>query len=310
MSAAAERRERLGGILALAVLLLATVVWWALALWPVPGEAPEWLARARSVCFNTRENGLPDASGWLLLIGQPLGMLAALMVGWGRPVRAGIAWLGASAAGRTLLVSACVMLLAGLAAAGVRVGSAQQDASFALSGPWADELPPDTYPRLDRPAPGLDLVDQSGSRLGVDDLRGRIALVTFAFGHCETVCPAVVRQTLEAQARLRERAAAGEARADQVPRVVVVTLDPWRDTPSRLPHLAQHWKVDEDAHLLSGEVADVERVLDGWNVARQRDANSGDVTHPPLVYILDAEGRIAYASTGGVAALVSLAERS
>ena len=36
---------------------------------------------------------------------------------------------------------------------------------------------------------------------------------------------------------------------------------------------------------------------------------TGDVTHPPLVYILDAEGRIAYATTGGVEAMVELLGR-
>ena len=66
---------------------------------------------------------------------------------------------------------------------------------------------------------------------------------------------------------------------------MVVTLDPWRDTPARLHHLATHWDVAEDGFLLSGEVDAVNRVLDDWNVARQRDLQTGDVTHPPLVYV-------------------------
>ena len=54
---------------------------------------------------------------------------------------------------------------------------------------------------------------------------------------------------------------------------------------------------------------DVEAALDAWEVPRRRNERTGEVTHPSLVYVIDEEGRIAYASTGGVAALVSLVQR-
>jgi cytochrome oxidase Cu insertion factor (SCO1/SenC/PrrC family) len=61
--------------------------------------------------------------------------------------------------------------------------------------------------------------------------------------------------------------------------------------------------------VLSGEVEEVEDVLTRWNVARRRDPRTGDVVHPPLVYVLDRSGRIAFASTGGTQALVELLGR-
>lgn len=164
--------------------------------------------------------------------------------------------------------------------------------------------------RLDQDAPALGLLDQNGERFDLERLEGRSSLVTFAFGHCETVRPVIVRDALEVQERTRAMAAAGSLAAERVPRVVVVTLDPWRDTPSRLPHLVHHWKTGEDAFLLSGEVDAVNRVLDGWNVARERNEKTGDVAHPPLVYVLDASVRIRYATTGGVDTLLALVSRS
>jgi cytochrome oxidase Cu insertion factor (SCO1/SenC/PrrC family) len=92
--------------------------------------------------------------------------------------------------------------------------------------------------------------------------------------------------------------------------VVVVTLDPWRDTPSRLPHLARHWKLGEDGFVLSGAVGEVTALLDRWQVARERDPRTGLVTHPPLVYVLGADGRIAYATSGGTETVLELATRS
>ena len=131
------------------------------------------------------------------------------------------------------------------------------------------------------------------------DLAGRPALVTFAFGHCETVCPLTVSELREVQEQ-----------ADGVPRLVVITLDPWRDTPSRLSHVVHHWKLNEDSHFMSGDVEQVQQVLDAWGIARQRNLDTGEVTHPPLVYILDSNGRITYAATGGVEAILELLSRS
>jgi protein SCO1/2 len=302
----AERGHALA-LAALGGLAAITAAWWALALWPVPGGAPEWLVRARFVCFNAAPDGLPDASGWLLLVGQPIGMLAVLLVVWGGPVRAGLHSLRARPTGRLALAGVGALAVLGLGAAGVRVAAASRSAPLVLPG---EELPPESYPRLDREAPELGLVSHAGERIDLAGLRGRPALVTFAFAHCESVCPLVVRQTLEAQRRLRERAAAGGIAPERVPRVAVVTLDPWRDTPARLPHLARQWGLGEDAFALSGSVDEVNAALDRWGVARERDPRSGEVAHPPLVFVLDAAGRIAYASSGGSAALAELAARS
>jgi protein SCO1/2 len=280
---------------ALGALAAITVSWWALALWPVPTGAPAWLERTRQVCFGSTESGLPDSGGWLLLVGQPTSMLVAMFVIWGDALTGGVRALGRSLPGRVALAATLLLLLTGTVGAGVRVASAQPDAII-LDDPT---LPPETYPRLDREAPTLALVDQRGELITLGRFAGRTVLVTFAFGHCETICPVVVHNALEAAAAVPELD----------PAVVVITLDPWRDTPARLPHIAGQWGLGDDTFLLSGSVAAVEGVLDDWNVARERDERTGDVTHPALVYILDRTGRIAYATTGDPQSMVALALR-
>ena len=130
-------------------------------------------------------------------------------------------------------------------------------------------------------------------------------LVTFAYAHCETVCPVIVRDVLSAQAAL--------STSRVKPAVMIVTLDPWRDTPSRLPAIARDWQLPaNDAWMLGGDPARVEAALTSWNVARSRDERTGEVTHPSLVFVVDARGRIAFATTGGaemIAALVRRLER-
>jgi cytochrome oxidase Cu insertion factor (SCO1/SenC/PrrC family) len=302
----ASRSEARAAVAALYFVLIVTALWWALALWPTPGAPPAWLARARWVCFNVGPSGLPDAAGFLLLVGQPAGLVVVLIAGWGGALREGLRELFAWRWGRAWIAACALCVGVGLSAAAVRVA---QGSRFDAAGrlPLEAELPAANYPRLDRPAPELGLVDQRGEVLALAGLRGRPALVTFAFGHCETVCPSLVREVLSAQRAARELGA-GPLR---VPRIAVVTLDPWRDTPARLPALAQTWGLDggEESFVLSGTVDDVNALLDRWQVPRARNETNGQLDHPALVYVLDAEGRIAYASTGRSAALAELVGR-
>jgi protein SCO1/2 len=291
-------REEAHALIGLVALFAITAAWWALALWPV-ANGPAWLERTRYLCFGVASNGLPDGGGWIGLIGGPLGMLAILLVGWHGGVQRLLRRARSSravAATLTGLALGCMILVVGAA---VRV----QQARTATTWLEADgSVPPDGYPRLDRPAPPLALTTQHGDLLDLASLRGRPVLVTFAYAHCQTVCPVVVMHVLEAQEALRGSAA--------FPAVAIVTLDPWRDPPSRLPAIAQGWSLPaEDAWLLGGGVPDVEAVLDAWNVARSRNLTTGEVTHPPLVYVVDRDGRLAYASTGGIDALISLLRR-
>lgn len=290
------RRQDAWPLGALAFLLLVTAGWWALALWPLPAEGAQWVARARSVCFNTTPTGLPDASGWILLVGQPLGMVAVLFVGWRAQVVSSLGHLASSASGRLLATATTLVVTGGLGAAGTRVLTAG-----ASGATLPDGKVPATYPRLDRPWPGMNgLVDQHGRPFNLDALGGRGALVTFAYAHCETVCPLLVRSSLAARAEL-----AGEEGLV----VVTITLDPWRDTPSRLPAIARQWTLAPGDLAVSGPVHDVEAALDAWNVPRTRDERTGDLVHPALVYLVEPDGTVAYASTGAPDQLVALARR-
>jgi len=272
----------------LALLLAITAAWWTLALWPLPDATPAWLLRTRAVCFGSTESGLPDATGWLVVVGQPLSMIGALFVGWGGAVVAGVRKLSRAAGGRALLAGGTLAVLAGLAAATVRVVGAQARVS------WADEdaMAPSTYPRLDRAAAALaGLVDQQGETVDLRRFAGRPLLVTFAYAHCSTLCPLLVHDVLAAQKTL-----SGASEHDS-PAVLIVTLDPWRDTPARLPSIAASWKLGDDAYVASGAPEEVVELLRRWNVAWSRDDRTGEIVHPAVVYLVDRNGTLAYAAT-------------
>jgi protein SCO1 len=222
------------------------------------------------------------------------------MVVWGGTVRRALGRLARRDGGRVALAGAVTLVLVGLTLTGVRVSSATAAApSWDAPGALDESVAASVRPRLDQPAPVLELVSHRGGTFSLEDLAGRPALVTFAYGHCATICPLVVRNALEAARS-----------SDRNPAVVVVTLDPWRDTPSRLPGIAEGWELDGDGRwLLGGDPETVEAALDAWNVARDRDLRTGEITHPALTYVLDEEGRIAFASRGATETLVALLER-
>jgi len=286
MNEAARART---AVAALAAVLATTASWWALALWPVT-TPPDWLLRTREVCFGATPDTLPNAGGWLLLIGQPVGMIAILAVVWGSELRAALAAMLRRADGQVAVGMVGALVLAGTAAAVVRVRTAGVEPFSAGSFDVASRLT-----RINDRPPAFSLVDQGGSRISLDAFRGRPVLVTFAFAHCETVCPLIVKDVLAAQRQL----------AENRPAVLVITLDPWRDTPARLPAIASAWLLDRDAYVLSGAPPEVERALDAWRVPRTRNQKTGDILHPSIVYVVGADGRITYTLGGSVDAIVA-----
>ena len=268
---------------ALVLWLVATLFWWAFAFMPLPLAPPPWLAAARHACFDTTVSGLPGAAGWLLLTLAPLLLLAVILALWGGEVRALLRRAPRAPLGRVaIVVLAVVLAVEGTWVAG-KLRTAWRIAYVESAAGTVDELPSD-YPRGSGPAAGFTLVDHHGLPVGLGDLRGRPVVLTFVFAHCASLCPVVVETV--------KRAVEDDLRAT----ALLVTLDPWRDTPSTLPTIARQWRLPPSVRLLSARNADdVVRVARAYGVPFTRDERTGDITHPGLVFMVDARGRLAYA---------------
>lgn len=293
-----SHREETAAVLALLFLLAVTFAWWLTALWPPSGNAPQWVRSVRAVCFGSHPDGLPDAGGWILLVGEPIGMAAALYVIWGEPLLRGLHRLAVGAWGRGFLAVVGSLLLVGASAAAYRVASASSPSVGYDTLPEAGVIDPIALSGM---APELGLIDHRGDTISISHFRGTPLLVTFAFGQCETVCPLLVHDAMSVRAQL----------GDAAPSFVVITLDPWRDTVHRLSHIARTWQLDDSSYLLGGEIDQVRDAHSAWKVAAIRDPRTGDITHPPLTYVVDSAGRLAYLTDGSPAQLTrALAELS
>lgn len=291
-----EHTERPGAALtALAVVLVITAAWWALALWPVGADEPEWLIRTRGACFGSHRGGLPDTGGWILLVGEPLGMLAMLGAIWGRSLRRDLRRIAARRAWRIAVAVVMAVPLITTVLLGAR--AARVLASSDVSAVSVRTAP--APQRMDLEAPIVSLVDQDGRRTSFADFRGQTTLLTFAYGHCSTVCPSIVNDL---------RAARRTANRPDVP-LVIITLDPWRDTPDRLPTLAQHWGLGARDRMLSGSLPEVETALDMLGIGRRRDDVTGDIDHATTTLILNDRGRIAWRVDGSAFGVADLLRR-
>jgi len=292
---AARVDDRPGAAFAGLVAILAiTASWWSLALVPVGRAGPDWLERTRAACFGASPGGLPDAGGWILLLGEPLGMTAVLLALWGGSVRRQLRWIASHRVWRLIGSAAAVVATAAAAALGVHVARVWASERSVVVGDGA------VVQRLNVDVPRTALVDQRGISMSLSDLRGQAYLLTFAFGHCSNVCPAII-------AGLREARVA--ASRPHVP-LVVITLDPWRDTPDRLGMMSQHWGLPSQDRVLSGGVADVEQVLDVLGIGRKRDETTGDIVHGTTTMIVNERGRIILRIDGGWSSVASLLRRS
>jgi protein SCO1/2 len=140
-------------------------------------------------------------------------------------------------------------------------------------------------------APPLSLRDYTGRQVSLSKLRGKAVLVTFVYTHCPDVCPVIVANLAAAQRRLG-------LEARQV-RIVAVTVDPWRDTPSGVrSFLAARGALGRIDYLL-GTPRELHRVWKAWDVGVSVDTKHALPGHTAIVYGISATGKLEDAYPGG-----------
>ena len=263
--------------------LVITTGWWGGAFLQLPAAAPAWLARAQAVCFGLAPSGLPETYGWWQLVLAPGSLMVALWAVWGQPLRVALRVTAQRWPGRIVLGLISALVLAEGVWIGGRIVEGLESTRPATYPTMEGALPED-YPRRQITAPSIALTQADGSPFSLHSLRGTPVVLTFAYGLCDTICPVMV-----------DRAYQGVKQAQGLrAQLIVVTLDPWRDRVSALPDIAKRWKLTGEATLLSGAVKEVEAVLNAYRVPRERDVLNGEIAHPPLVFVIDGEGRLAY----------------
>jgi len=170
-----------------------------------------------------------------------------------------------------LLASVLVIVFAGAFAA-FRVGVGRSAPSSAL--PVIADLGGD-----------FELSRAAGARVRLQDYRGQVVLLFFGYTHCPDICPTTLHTLKLAVEELSE--------ATEQVQVIMVTVDPERDSPE---HLDQYVRYFHPRFVgLSGTTKQIDRVARQYRAHHQRGkpAPGGySVSHSGYIYLLDKEGRV------------------
>lgn len=130
----------------------------------------------------------------------------------------------------------------------------------------------------------LALTDQSGAATTLERYRGGPVLISMFYGSCPHVCPMLIA-TIQRYENNLPAASRGRLR------VLMVSLDPARDTPAKLTEVAQQHGVDLARWTLARtDEASVRKLAAVLNI-QYRKLPDGEINHSTVITLLDADGR-------------------
>jgi protein SCO1/2 len=165
---------------------------------------------------------------------------------------------------------------------------------LASGGAWAQTRPEPAHTTLEagRVEHGAsvylldaELTDQDGRKVKLADFRGQPVLISMFYGYCPYACPMLMTKLKRLEAALTP-----EARTSV--RVVLVSLDPARDTPESLKKLAGAHGLDASRwRLLWTREENVQELAAVLGI-KYRALPNGQMNHSSVITLLDREGLI------------------
>jgi cytochrome oxidase Cu insertion factor (SCO1/SenC/PrrC family) len=195
-----------------------------------------------------------------------------------RPARLLIAFASARLATVAAVGAVGVVLLGAIPMAAAQAsGSAAPILAQALDGSSAP---------LNTPAPGFTLTDQSGKKVSLASMRGKVVLLTFLDPVCVSDCPLIAQEFREA----------GQLLASQRSKVelVAVNVNPlYRDTSYlRAFDQAEHLAGLPDWTYLTGSVAQLRPVWKSFGVVSETIPAGAMLGHSDAAFVIGADGRM------------------
>jgi len=176
---------------------------------------------------------------------------------------------------KTLLVGVLALVVIAITAAGVWM--------FGPSGELRGTAYTEPYPL----APEFDLTGGNGNDVRLSEMRGNIVLLFFGYTTCPDVCPTTMAELKSVTDKL------GAEKSKNV-KVILVTVDPERDTPQRMQEYVNHFS--KDFIGLTGAEAELAKVWNDYGIFRQVvDENSAagyGIDHTARITLIDQNGNL------------------
>jgi protein SCO1/2 len=135
------------------------------------------------------------------------------------------------------------------------------------------------------PVPEFSLLNHRGESVDQNVFEGQWDLVFFGFTHCPDICPT----TLQVLATARKTLADGGRQL--LPRIVLVSVDPDRDTPEILGKYINYF--GDDNLGLTGTLEEIRNLTGGLGIYFEKQPGDGEnyaVDHSAAVLVIDPDG--------------------
>ena len=125
-----------------------------------------------------------------------------------------------------------------------------------------------------------------GHTLRLEDLQGKVRLLTLFFGHCQSTCPMVLNRLKSLESKLPKNWGNSAG-------FVLVTLDPRRDDSGSLAEYRRASSLSKERWtLLRGAEEDTRELAMLMGVAYVPSTKNGGIEHNVAMVLLDRKGRI------------------
>jgi protein SCO1/2 len=108
-----------------------------------------------------------------------------------------------------------------------------------------------------RSIPDLQMTDQNGQRVSISDLKGKWTLLFFGYTFCPDICPTTLAELRQIKSELPKEVLSKM-------QVVLVSVDPNRDTPQQLKQYLGYF--DPDFRGLTGSVEDIQKLANAVSI--------------------------------------------
>ncbi|NAS96540.1 SCO family protein [Pseudomonas syringae pv. actinidifoliorum] len=108
-----------------------------------------------------------------------------------------------------------------------------------------------------RQLPALSMIDQNGAAVALDGLKDQWTLMFFGYTFCPDICPTTLAQIKQIRSELPKAAV-------ERMRVVLVSVDPNRDTPQQLKEYLSYF--DPQYIGLTAPVADIQKLANSVSI--------------------------------------------
>ncbi|PKV75443.1 SCO family protein [Pontibacter ramchanderi] len=136
-----------------------------------------------------------------------------------------------------------------------------------------------------------DWQNQRGEELKLQNFQGKVQLVAMVYTHCSYACPRIVADLKRIEMGL-------EQYKQEDIGIVLVTMDPARDTPARLLQFAESNNLNPKRWtLLTSEQDNIRELAALLNMKYKMELD-GEISHSNIISVLNENGEIIHQAEG------------